>query len=521
MIAAVAEWARILGAAARLTRRDALIPAEFAHLAPAPVRWLGAATRLGARTDGPDGRRLRPGERLAAAFEEMSPPFIKLGQLMATRPDVLGFQMASDLSRLQDRMPPFPRAVAVAEVERSLGGPLGDFFADFSEPIAAASIAQVHRARTVDGRDVAVKVLRPGVEERAAREFRAFARAARAAEAWSRWLRRLEPVKFIELLRSAAEIELDLRMEGGAASELADNMEDDNRVVVPEIVWPLTAKRVLTLQWMDATPIADHAALDKAGHDRKALARNVLQIFLKQALFDGFFHADLHQGNLMVDDRGRLVLIDFGIVGRLDEEARRAFAEIIHGFVTRDYKRTAAAHFRAGYVPPHYSVDQFAQALRAVGEPLYGQRANEMDMSRLIRQLFDVTELFEMRLRPELVLLQRTMVTAEGVARALDPAIDEWAVAGPLVRDYLTRELGPAHHAKRLRDAAAKALELAPRLPAYAEQAGEAAARIAEDRVTLSPDTTKALARALARENRLARVAAVVLLATVLALMAL
>ena len=509
MFAALADYARLARAGWTLARHDALLPKEFAHLAPASIGALAALIRLGARRDG-----ARPGERMARAFEELGPAYVKLGQFMATRPDIVGFALADDLSRLQDKMPAFPEAEARREIEAAFGRPVDDLYAEFSAPIAAASIAQAHRARLKDGRDVAVKILRPGIERQAEREFRAFARAARAVETVSRAARRLEPVKFIDTLKAAAAIELDLRMEAGAASELAEDMSGEPLVRIPAVVWPLSARRVLTVEWIDGTPIADLAELDRRGVDRKALARLVISSFLTQALQAGFFHADMHQGNLIVDHEGRLALVDFGIMGRLDEDTRRVFAEVIYGFITRDYRRTAEVHFEAGYVAPGHSLEAFAQALRAVGEPLQGRNAAQVDMSRVLQQLFDVTALFDMHMRPELALLQRTMVTVEGVARLLDPEIDMWAAATPTVRAYVDNAIGPRAQVEKLKNATAKALDLAPRLPQMVDDLGKAAAIIARDGATEKPAPPK---RSTLAPALWALAAAALILAAVLA----
>ncbi|MEX6632868.1 2-polyprenylphenol 6-hydroxylase [Hyphococcus lacteus] len=500
MITALTDYARLARAGWTLSRHDALIPREYAHLLPPPFRMLGAISRIGAKD-----KDKRPGERMANALEVLGPAYVKLGQFMATRPDIIGFELAADLGRLQDKMPPFSDAAARAEIQNAFGKPADDLFASFSAPLAAASIAQAHKATLADGRTVAVKILRPQIERKAEQEFRAFGRAAKAIRKISPTARRMEPEKFIETLKAAAAIELDLRMEAGAASELAENLKSESGVRVPEVEWPLSARRVLTIEWIEGTPLGDIAALDKRGIDRKKLALLVIDVFLKQALQMGFFHADMHQGNLIVDEQGRLALVDFGIMGRLSEETRRVFAEIIYGFITQNYQRTAEVHFDAGYVGNGHSIDAFAQALRAVGEPLQGRNAAQVDMSRVLQQLFDVTALFDMHLRPELVLLQRTMVTVEGVARLLDPEIDMWAAATPVVKQCIQDAIGPKAHAEKLKTATTKAMEIAPHLPGYIEAIGKAAQKIADDPDGFSGERNKALETTLTRQGRKTR----------------
>lgn len=508
MFTILSDMMRLIRAAYVMSRHDALIPREYADGLPLPVRILGTLSRLGARTKDND-RELRPGERLANAFEGLGPFYVKTGQFMATRPDIIGFDMARDLGRLQDRMPPFSQQEAIAEIERTFNRPASQMFPELSPPIAAASIAQAHMATLDDGRRVAVKILRPGIERHAQRDFRAFSRAATFAEAVVPSVRRMEPKKFIATLREAAELEFDLRLEAGAASEMADNLAHDDTIRIPTVIWPHSSKRILTLEWIDGTPLGDLEAIDKLGIDRKALATQILQSFLTQALKIGFFHADMHQGNMIIDQNGRLALIDFGIMGRLDDVARNTFAQILFGFINRDYHHTAKMHFDAGYVPTHHSVEAFAQALRSVGEPLYGQDAAATDMSRVLQQLFDVTELFDMHLRPELIMLQRTMVTVEGVARMLYPNINMWESAEPVVRDYITDRVGPKYHAERLRAALLKTAEIAPLLPAYVEDIARAAQHIADDKITLSEQSTAELAAALNRDKRQTRLALV------------
>ncbi|WOI53246.1 2-polyprenylphenol 6-hydroxylase [Parvularcula sp. LCG005] len=492
MFRTLIDFGRLVRAALILARYDALIPKEFAPMVPVPVRILGRVSRIGAR-----GKGMRPGQRLAQALAGQGPAYVKFGQLLATRPDIVGFQMAEDLGALQDRMPPFPNDVAKAQIERALNLSTEEAFASFSEPIAAASVAQVHKAQLKDGRWVAVKILRPGIEDKARKEFRAFMLGARIAEWLIRPARRMEPVKFIKTLSDAAAVELDLRIEAGSASEIAENLSEMEGVRVPDVVWDMTSRRVLTIEWIDGVAISDREGLVARGVDQPALAKLVLRTFLQQALHDGFFHADMHQGNMFVDGQGQLVLIDFGIMGRLDEQARRVFAEIIYGFIRRDYHAAAKAHFDAGYVADHYSVEAFATALRSVGEPIFGRDADRLDMSRVLQQLFDVTDVFDMHLRPELVLLQRTMVVVEGVARIIDPQINLWDTAEPTVRDYISERVGPRALLKQAKANGTAALSLFEAFPQFAAAAEEAAQQVMDGGLELSDESIDRLAAAI------------------------
>ena len=459
------SYGRLAAAALVLIRSDALIPRELDPLLPPGTRALAAFLRL---FEGREGRAGRPGERLAAALERLGPVGVKLGQLLSTRADIFGGDFADDLSRLKDRLPPFPAEEAKAEVAAALQVPFDEVFAEFEEAAAGASLAQAHRARLVSGKQVAVKVLRPGIETRVAADVEALREGARLAERWAPASRRLEPRAFAETVIRALELELDLRFEAAGADELRAVMAHDGYMRAPAVCWEGVARRVLTLEWATGEPLSDPAALTQAGIDRRALANNVIRGFLAQALDHGAFHADLHEGNLFVAPPARLTAVDFGIVGRLGTAERRYLAEILWGFLRRDYTRVARVHFDAGYVPERHDRAAFAQALRAVGEPVFGLKAREVSMGRLIAQLFEITALFDMRLRPELVLLQKTMVTVEGVARRIDPESDIWAAAEPVVARWIARELSPA---ARLRDFAREARAAVGALARLAEPA--------------------------------------------------
>ena len=527
MMTALKRISRLTRAAGELVRHDGLWPAEMGEK---PV-WLALAGRAARIFDSASVPTTSP-PHLALSLEKLGPAYVKLGQNLATRPDIVGPVLAEALASLQDRLAPFAEDEARATVAAELGQPVEELFDAFGPAVAAASIAQVHRAvaRAALGhnrppatlaanddvspappspRPVAVKVLRPGVEKAFAADLDAFFWAARWIERVSPMARRLEPQKLVQTLADSMALELDLRLEGAAAVELAGNMRGDPQFRVPRIDWARTSRRVLTLEWIDGIPIDDRDALIAAGHDPVKLGTAVLQSFLTQVLRDGYFHADLHQGNVFVDAEGRLVAVDFGIMGRLDAASRRYLAEILMGFLTRNYKRIAEVHFEAGYVPARHSVDVFAQALRAIGEPIFGRPASDISMARLLGQLFETTAMFDMHLRPELVLLQKTMVVAEGVARRLDPEHNLWEAARPVIERFMTKELGPEARLQSAAEHAASVARLLGDLPGVLRTMERAAAAYAERGLALDPASIEALGRAEARASRAERIALV------------
>tara|TARA_R110002096_G_scaffold329093_2_gene523224 strand:- start:5358 stop:6887 length:1530 start_codon:yes stop_codon:yes gene_type:complete len=424
-----------------------------------PFKWLGL------KGDG----ALPPVTR---ALTALGPAYIKFGQILSTRPDVVGTDMALQLQYLQDKLPPFPTAVAKQMFASEMDLAVDQVFSAFSEPVAAASIAQVHRATLIEtGEDVAVKILRPGIERAFRKDIDAFYFAASVIEALAPSARRLHPMDVVRHFDGVVHGELDLRLEAAAAGEFAANTEGDAGFQVPKMLWNLSGRTVMTLGWAEGSNMANNEAIDAAGHDRQAIGARVLQLFLQHALRDGYFHADMHQGNLKVAANGDIIAMDFGIMGRLDEYTRRVYAEILFGFIRRDYRRVAEVHFEAGYVPADRDIDEFARALRVVGEPIFGMDATRISMARLLAYLFEVTERFGMETRTELILLQRTMVVVEGVARSLDPQINIWQVAKPVVEGYIKQNIGPKALMRDLKQTALVLARFGPKLPRMVEAA--------------------------------------------------
>jgi ubiquinone biosynthesis protein len=410
-------------------------------------------------------------------------------------------------------MAPFPQSQAEAAITAAFAKPLSELYTSFGPAVAAASIAQVHRAEVEhDGlrKPVAVKVLRPGIERRFKADLDSFFFAARTAESFSAEAQRLRLVEVVATLARTVWIEMDFRLEAAAASEMAQNTREDKGFRVPAVDWDRTAREVLTLEWIDGTRLNDHATLAAKGLDFATLGRGVIQNFLRHALRDGFFHADMHPGNLFVDDDGNLVAVDFGIMGRLGPKERRFLAEILFGFITRDYQRTAQVHFDAGYVPRHHSVEGFAQAIRAIGEPIHNRTAEDISMAKLLTLLFEVTGLFDMRTRPELILLQKTMMVVEGVARTLDPRLDMWTTADPVVREWMTRNLGPVGKLEDAVEGAGEIGRFLGQVPGLLTRAGSLVDQlddITRNGLVLSPQTVEDIGRAQARNSRWSAVA--------------
>ena len=438
----------------------------------------------------------KPGEKLCDAFEGMGTTFIKLGQFLATRPDIIGDQLANDLAKLQDKLPPFDTDLSKKIIKEEIGEKQFNKILNLSEPIAAASIAQVHTAKIVineEEKEVAIKILRPNIEKLFNEELDALMLLAYITENLVSKTKRLKLVEVVHLLREITNIEMDLRFEAAAANELYENTKHDKGFDVPKIYWNYTSKRVLTLDKVNGTPIREYENLRKLGVDLKNLAKNLIQHFLKQAVKDGFFHGDMHQGNLFVDNQGNIIPVDFGIMGRLDKNNRKYLAEILYGFTQRDYGKVAEVHFQAGLVPSAASKEEFAQALRSVGEPIFGQSIKDISGGNLLSQLFEITEKFNMATQTQLLLLQKTMVVVEGVARKLYPETNIWEVSKPVLENWIKDFKSPQSNIDKAINTSAEILKRIPDFPDFMDRASYALQLIAEGKLNLGVRSNKSL----------------------------
>jgi len=424
-----------------------------------------------------------PEIKLCNALQDMGTTFIKLGQFLATRPDIIGENLSKELEKLQDKLPAFDLKIAKNILREELGKENFEQITNISEPVAAASIAQVHFA-TVNFSDhtkeVAIKILRPKIEKIFNDELDALMLLAYVIQNLIKKTKRLKLVEVVLLLREITNIEMDLRFEAAAANELYENTKKDIGFKVPKIYWNQTSKKVLCLDKVSGISIREVENLKSLNIDIKKLAKNIIQHFLRHAIRDGFFHADMHQGNLFVTDDGSIVPVDFGIMGRLDKNNRKYLAEILYGFIRRDYKKVAEIHILAGLVSKKVSKDEFAQALRSIGEPIFGQSVKNISGSKLLSQLFEVTEKFNMQTQIQLLLLQKTMVVVEGVARRLDPDTNIWDISRPIIENWLKEVKDPINKAGEIANEASEVLKRLPDLPLIMDRANDVVTLIAE-----------------------------------------
>jgi ubiquinone biosynthesis protein len=492
MLRTIKNLKRLLGIATIVASENALF--IFDELRVLPV--LGIIGRLL-----PSGSRSK-GERLAAALEKLGPTFIKLGQALSTRSDLIGDELADALSRLRDKLPPFPTQTTIAIIESEFAAPLSSLYSEFSsEPVAAASIAQVHKAKTKDGRDVAVKILRPEIEKAFARDLELFFWLAEIIERRLSDSKRFKPKQVVATFKETVFFELDLRFEAAAATELANNIKKhEPGFRVPSIDWSLTSQRVMTLEWIDGIPMNDIEAIRASGFDTDEILAKAARSLFSQVFVDGYFHADLHPGNLFVDKNGDIAAVDFGIMGRLDWDSRLYMAEILRGFLTQDYRHVAKMHFKAGYVPSGKSLEAFTQACMAVAQPIVGKPVNEISVAHLLGQMFNIAAEFEMETQPQLLLLQKTMMVTEGVGRMLNPKLNMWELTRPLVENWAREHFGVK---AQIKDGVDDAMEIARKIPQVLRSFETALARLSSpEGLQLHPDSIQKLNEARSREHR-------------------
>ena len=436
------------------------------------------------------------GERLSKSLESMGTTFIKLGQFLATRPDIIGESLSRELENLQDRLPPFSQDQAKKIINDDLGINTYNSIIDLSEPVAAASIAQVHKAKIDDNgiiKDVAIKILRPDIKKIFNDEIDAIMLFAFLVESLIKKTKRLKLVEVVFLLKEITNLEMDLRFEAAAANEYAENTKNDIGFNVPKIYWNYTSENVMTLDWVEGISIRETEELKKRDVNTKKLAEDIIQNFLRHAVRDGFFHADMHQGNILIDNDGHIVPIDFGIMGRLDKMSKRFLAEILFGFIQRDYKKVAEVHLIAGLVPKDVPINDLAQALRSIGEPIFGQAVKDISGGKLLKQLFDVTEKFNMQTQPQLLMLQKTMVVVEGVARKLNPETNIWTTSKPILENWLKETKNPMTTINETINSTSEVIKRLPEFPEIMDKANQALTFLASGQIPQNSNSYNAL----------------------------
>ena len=435
-------------------------------------------------------------ERLCKSMESMGITFIKLGQFLATRPDIIGEKLSDQLQTLQDKVPPFSKDISLDEIKRGVGDENYKDFINISDPIAAASIAQVHKAQIKDEgilKEVAIKVLRPNIKKIFNDEIEALMLLAFIIEAVVKKTKRLKLVEVVFLLKEITNHEMDLRFEAAAANEFYENTRNDAGFKIPKIYWKFTSDNVLTLDWVEAVSIREVEKINHLGVNLKTISRDIIQHFLRHAVRDGYFHADMHQGNLLVDNSGQIIFIDFGIMGRIDKINRRFLAEILYGFVQRDYNKVAEVHIAAGLVPQNVNTGELAQALRSIGEPIFGQSVKDISGGKLLKQLFDITEKFNMQTQPQLLLLQKTMVVVEGVARKLDPDANIWEISKPVLEKWLRETKDPVTEIGNILKDTSEVFKKLPELPKVMDKANQALTFLASGQIPQNSNTYSSL----------------------------
>tara|TARA_B100001540_G_C15806779_1_gene642459 strand:+ start:519 stop:2087 length:1569 start_codon:yes stop_codon:yes gene_type:complete len=482
--------------ARKLAKSDALKILSKHYDIPFIIKFLSGILSISFSKEDDVNKSLNDKQQLCKSIESMGPTFIKLGQFLATRPDIIGEELSVQLEKLQDKLPAFENSISKKIIEKSLGETTNRSITNLSEPIAAASIAQVHKAQIDDSgviKDVAIKILRPNIKKTFNDEIDALMLLAYFIENTLKKTKRLRLVEVVYLLKEITNHEMDLRFEAAAANEYAENTKNDLGFNVPKIYWSFTSDEVLTLDWIDGISIREKNLMEKKNIQVNEIASNIIQHFLRQAVRDGFFHADMHQGNLFIDNNGNIIPIDFGIMGRIDKLNRRYLAEILYGFIKRDYKKVAEVHIVAGLVPANVNVDELAQALRSIGEPIFGQSVKDISGGKLLKQLFEITEKFNMQTQPQLLLLQKTMVVVEGVARKLNPNTNIWETSRPVLEQWLKETKDPIANLTESIKESAEVLKRLPEFPKMVDKANQALTFLASGHIPQNSNSYSAL----------------------------